>query len=98
MGYFDFDGKRYFDVRHCANYGLTDIEYDLALDSDSRKRPDSIELTNDDVEKAQVNKDMIENVQRAERKLREAAEKRREKGGPKIDYSAYPNHPLNPNK
>lgn len=41
-----------------------------------------------------MNKDAQENRQRADRKLREAANKRRENGGAKIDYSAYPRHPL----
>ena len=35
------------------------------------------------VELAQANKDQMEEAQRHERKLREAAQKRREKGGPK---------------
>ena len=47
------------------------------------------------MEEAQENKDLLENRQRADRKLREAATKRRTAGGPKIDYSSYPNHPLN---
>jgi len=38
---------------------------------------------------------MLEVKQRADRKLREAAEARRSKGGAKIDYNMYPNHPLN---
>ena len=47
-----------------------------------------------DVDTAQENKDKLENWQRADRKLREAAAKRRLEGGSKIDYSSYPNHPL----
>jgi hypothetical protein len=49
-----------------------------------------------DVDAAQVGKDTLENNQRADRKLREAAAKRRTEGGLKIDYSQYPNHPLHP--
>jgi hypothetical protein len=39
---------------------------------------------------------MLEVKQRADRKLREAADLRRKQGGAKIDYSVYPNHPMNP--
>ena len=48
-----------------------------------------------DVVTAQTNKDKLENSQRADRKLREAAAKRRLEGGSKIDYNPYPKHPLN---
>ena len=51
--------------------------------SDSLKRTDALTLKNDTVEAAQVVKESLEELQRADRKLREAVQKRRESGGPK---------------
>ena len=99
MGYIDFDGVRWWDGRRMTNYEMysaAESKWDKALDSDCKYRPDGLALKEGDLEKAQEGKDTLENVQRAERKLREAAAKRREEGGPKIDYSIYPKHPLNP--
>ena len=98
MGYIEFDGERWWDGRRMANFEMTSIDskFEKALPSDSKHRIDTIAYKGGDIDLAQVNKDKQENVQRAERKLREAAAKRREEGGPKIDYSVYPNHPLNP--
>ena len=96
MGYIEFDGVRYWDVRKCKSYGVIEDDYDSCLGSEWRKRLDSIEVKRGDWDQAQINKDLLENIQRADRKLREAANKRRENGGEKIDYSPYPNHPLNP--
>ena len=98
MGYIEFDGVRYWDIRKARAFGLIEDDYNLALESDWRKRIDSVEMRNKDVDQAQINKDALENRQRADRKLREAANKRRQEGGAKIDYSVYPNHPLNQNK
>ena len=53
----------------------------MTLESDSRSRIDSVALKGGDVDTAQVNKDKLENWQRADRKLREAAAKRRVEGG-----------------
>ena len=94
MGYIDFDGKRYWDERRQTNYAFT-TDAVKRLDSDWSFRPDSIKHQENRMEEAQENKDLLENRQRADRKLREAATKRRTAGGPKIDYSSYPNHPLN---
>lgn len=56
------------------------------MPSDSLKRMDSVTLKAGDDEKAQVEKEAIENLQRHDRSLREAAEARRKAGGPKIVY------------
>lgn len=64
------------------------------LSSDARKRIDTVALKGGDVDTAQENKNKMETDQRKDRKLREAAAKRRAEGGAKIDYSVYSNHPL----
>ena len=96
MGYIDFDGVRYWDGRRMQNFEVEQItpKQGIVLASDARKRIDTVALVGGDVEKAQENKDTLENNQRADRKLREAAAKRRLEGGPKIDYNLYSNHPL----
>ena len=95
MGYIDFDGLRYWDVREQVNYFIKGVDLDKgALPSDSRKRIDTVAYKAGDMAQAQENKNTIEIIQRKDRKLREAAEKRREEGGKKIDYSLYKDHPL----
>lgn len=93
-GYIDFDSVRYWDVREETNYKIKGVESGTidCIPSDCRLRIDSIALKQNNVEEAQENKTKLETVQRADRKLREAAEKRRHEGGPKIFY--YKNHPL----
>ena len=59
------------------------------LPSDTTYRLDSLTLERGDVEAAQLRKNEMEEVQRNDRKLREAAAKRREKGGPKISREPY---------
>ena len=95
MGYIDFDGIRYWDVREQVNYIIkgADLKKE-ALQSDSRNRIDTIAYKAGDMVQAQENKNTIETNQRKDRKLREAAEKRRHEGGKKIDYSLYKQHPL----
>ena len=61
----------------------------LLLPSDTTYRPDSCTLEAGDVEAAQLRKNELEEAQRHDRKLREAAEKRRKDGGPKISYKPY---------
>lgn len=78
MGYIDFDGIRYWDVREQVNYFIKGVDLDKgALPSDSRKRIDSVAYKAGDMVQAQENKNTIEIIQRKDRKLREAAEKRR---------------------
>ena len=61
MGYIDFDGIRYWDVRDQVNYIIqgADLEKE-ALPSDSRKRIDSVAYKGGDVVQAQLNKNEIE--------------------------------------
>ena len=94
MGYLEFGGIRYWDIRRMLNFDLIAPPLEKVIYSDWRNRTDTRALLAGDVVLAQTNKDAQENRQRAERKLREAAEKRRKEGGPKIDYRPYPKHPL----
>ena len=95
MGYVDFDGQRYFDVRDQRLQPVVPLTNNLrpdgsrvyCLESDSRLRIDSQQLRAGDVAQAQANKEALEKLQRHDRALREAAEKRRRKKGPKIVYS-----------
>lgn len=96
MGYIEWDGERWWDIRSMQNFKIIEPPLDKVLSSDWRNRSDTRALVADDVVQAQVNKDAQENLQRADRKLREAAAKRRKDGGPKIDYRPYKNHPLCP--
>ena len=54
--------------------------------SDSKKRIDSLTLKTGAMEDAQKAKEELEELQRHDRSLREAAEKRRTQGGVKIVY------------
>ena len=62
MGYIEFDGVRYFDIRRADSFKVVDKELDECLSSDWRKRTDSMSLREGDVEQAQVNKDAQENL------------------------------------
>ena len=95
MGYLDFDRVRYWDHRMSHNFTLKGPDLKLTLQSDWTNRLDTIKHQDGDMAAAQANKDLLENEQRADKKLRDAAIARRKAGGPKIDYSVYPNHPLN---
>ena len=90
MGYADFDGERFFDLRNQEIYEMVAIPTDSTetkcLHSDARNRIDLVALGLGNVEQAQENKNQLEAQQRQDRKMREAAEKRRSKGGPKIVY------------
>ena len=78
MGYIDFDGERYFDIRHMES-DLQSVPLPLenrkpmCLKSDSRNRPDLQELNLGHTEVAQENKHELETAQRRDRKLREQA-------------------------
>lgn len=95
MGYIDFDGQRYWDARETKSYEPVPVPLEetstdammsmpVVLPSDTTLREDARALLAGDVEQAQRNKDMMEEMQRNDRKLREAAQKRRDKGGPKL--------------
>jgi len=89
MGYINFDDERYWDLRESPFFKLHDKPKEEALLSDTRWRSDLSNLADGDVETAQECKTALEIIQRSDRNLREAAEKRRQKGGKKIDYSVY---------
>jgi hypothetical protein len=89
MGYIEFDDERYWDLRESPFFKLNHKPKDQALLSDTRWREDLSNLADGEVETAQEWKHKLEESQRHDRKLREAAEKRRSKGGKKIDLSVY---------
>jgi len=80
MGFIDFDGVRYWDLRDSDQFMYFPIPFGKrSLESDSTKRADSVTLATGNVEQAQVEKERLEVLQRGDRKLREAAAKRRAK-------------------
>lgn len=86
MGFVDFNKQRYWDIRDMDQvwFPIEPIPTRKSLESDSLKRIDSITLKTRTVPEAQTAKEQLEEIQRHDRRLREAAEKRREEGGPKI--------------
>ena len=86
MGFVDFNKQRYWDIRDMDQvwFPIEAIPTRKSLESDSLKRIDSITLKTRTVPEAQTAKEQLEEIQRHDRRLREAAEKRREEGGPKI--------------
>ena len=96
LGYIEFDGVRYWDLRETVIQTVDGVPFEeqasmgLVLPSDCRLRPDSIELKEGRVDEAQTNKNALENRQREDANLRKAAEQRRAKKGPKIVYSYRP--------
>jgi len=85
MGYVDFDGKRYFDTRELSMILSKIYNSSLSLESDANKRMDATTLLTGDVDLAQERKEQLEMLQRKDRRLREAAHKRREEGGAKYE-------------
>jgi len=79
MGFVEFDGKRFYDVRDLNAILEPIISVENALPSDSGKRTDSLTLKAGKAEKAQQVKDQMEEEQRHDRKLRQNAQKQREK-------------------
>lgn len=85
MGYVDFNGLRYYDVRDLENVIFPLIPCGKkSLPSDSTARSDSIALLAGDVDNAQDNKVELEVLQRHDRKLRATVEERRQIGGKKF--------------
>lgn len=68
LSHIEFDGKRYWDFRQ--NYPIKSIDYDSPLPSSSLLREDRILLEQGRLEEGQIAKEKIENIQRADRKLR----------------------------
>jgi hypothetical protein len=83
MGFVDFNGTRYWDIREAEKIWFPIVYPSKTLESNSTKRLDSVTLKTGDVPAAQEMKERLEAIQRNDRKLREEAEKRRAKGGPK---------------
>ena len=87
MGFIDFDGLRYWDIREKENIWFPIIKKgETSLPSDSTKRRDAIVLANGNIRDAQTMKEEIENLQRKDKKFRETVEKRRAEGGKKIVF------------
>lgn len=85
MGYIDFDGVRYYDVREKAAIHFPIYAKGTAsLPSDSTKRSDTTTLQTGDVAAAQIAKEELEILQRHDAKLRETVRMRRANGGPKL--------------
>ena len=85
MGFIDFDKVRYYDIREKQHIHFPiQAKGDTSLPSDSSRRKDSRILASGDIKAAQAAKEELENLHRNDRKLREAAEKRRQDGGAKI--------------
>jgi len=57
MGYIEFDGIRYWDIRRMLNFDLIEPPLEKVLHSDWRNRSDTRALLAGDVVLAQTNKD-----------------------------------------
>ena len=85
VGFLDFDGVRYWDEREKNKiYFPLAGEEPNSLPSQASKRTDGRFLLSKTVEEAQAEKERLEDLQRHDRKLREAAQQRRDNGGPKF--------------
>ena len=82
MGFLNFDDERFWDLRESKLFDWK-LKPD-SLESDAYKRIDTIALFEKEVERAQTNKETLENLQRWDRKLRNEATERRKKGGSKF--------------
>ena len=84
LGFIEFDGVRYWDLRENNPVAVNGVPYgedadstptaNLVLPSDSRLRQDSMALRAENVEAAQENKNAMEARQRADAALRKVAE------------------------
>ena len=83
MGHLDIDGQRYWDTRSENVFFHLAGEDPNALPSQASKRTDGRTFISRPLEEAQEEKERLENIQRNDRKLREAVEQRRAAGGPK---------------
>ena len=64
MGYIEFDGERWWDGRRMQNYEMSsaDPKTNFTLISDCKNRIDSIVMKGGDLDQAQINKDLQENI------------------------------------
>lgn len=74
IGFIEFDGQRYWDIRDTEKFSMGRPEY--VLPSDSRYRPDLCRLAEGKVEEAQLEKEKLEEAQRTDNKLRIACSKK----------------------
>lgn len=87
MGYMDIDKQRYYDLREIDKvYRPLTALGEKSLPSDATKRRDSVILKTLAYDKAQEAKVEIEELQRKDRRSREACNKRRQEGGPKFAF------------
>jgi len=89
MGYLDFDGVRYWDIRDKEDLHFPPRWEDSdpnSLLSDAKRRTDRIFLEEKPIEEAQAEKERLEELQRHDRKLREKCDKRRAEGGAKFAF------------
>ena len=77
MGFIEFDGVRYWDIRESVY--LKEYDNPDQKASSSLFREDRIYLEKNELVKGQINKEKLENLQRNDRKLREAQAKLRKK-------------------
>jgi hypothetical protein len=89
LGFVDFDGQRYWDIRDLSGEGPLPVPATEALPSDSRYREDALALAsalqpglsereqNARMQQAQSAKDRLENIQRADRAHRERGKRER---------------------
>lgn len=68
LGYFEFDGIRYWDAREV---GAFQMSYSESLPSDSDLREDLKLLRDGKLTEAQAAKEKLENIQRNDRRLRD---------------------------
>lgn len=77
LGFIEFDEVRYWDITE--NVYLKSFENPNQIQSSSLFREDRIYLEKQNLEKGQLEKDRLENIQRHDRKLREAYQKQLKK-------------------
>lgn len=77
----EFDNVRYWDIRE--NVYLKSFESPNQIPSSSLFREDRIYWEKQNLEKGQFHKDRLENLQRHDRKLREAYQKQMNKANKK---------------
>ncbi len=69
LSYIEFNNIRYWDIRE--NIPVKKLQFESKLKSDSIKRDDRYLLELGRIEEAQIAKEKLEELQRADRKLRE---------------------------
>ena len=62
MGFMNFGGKRYWDVREKENVNFPIVATNNSLESDASARTDGKALLNASVDEAQEEKERLENI------------------------------------